>query len=257
MYSMMMNNLLLTAKEYIPLGLKTIDVLAKELISRSNVPVALHLDHSNSFELVQKCLVNGFTSVMIDGSKMPFDKNIELTKKVVEITRAAGDEIGVEAELGSIGGVEDQFIDGGSGEIINPKEAVKFVEETGIDALAPAIGTAHGIYKSEPKIRFDVAEELSNMIKIPMVLHGGSGLNEMTFQKLIQMGFSKIKVGTELKIAWYRALENSFKNGRTDPLLANGEAKEVVKEAVKAKIKIFGSAGKARELLISNIKISV
>ncbi|MFZ7104218.1 MAG: class II fructose-bisphosphate aldolase [Peptococcaceae bacterium] len=239
------------------IGLKTIAAVAKEIIAESSVPVALHLDHSNSFELVQKCLVSGFTSVMIDGSKLPFAQNIKLTKKVVEITKAVEEGIGVEAELGSIGGVEDQFLDGGSGDIIDPEEAVKFVEETGIDALAPAIGTAHGIYKSEPQIRFDVAQELNRIITIPLVLHGGSGLDERTFQKLIRLGFSKVNVGTELKIAWYKALENSFQNGRTDPLAANAEAKKAVKEAVINKIKIFGSEGKAGDFLISKHKISV
>jgi len=234
------------------IGFKPVIFAAREIVSKCSVPVALHLDHSNSFELVQKCLVNGFTSVMIDGSKMSFERNVELTKKVVEISKAVREDIAVEAELGSIGGVEDQIIDGGSGEIIIPEEAVKFVEQTGIDALAPAIGTAHGIYKSEPIIRFDVAAELSKLIKIPMVVHGGSGLDVATFQKLIQLGFSKVNVGTELKIAWYKALENSFKNGKTDPLLASAEARKAVKEVVIDKMKIFGSVSKARDFININ-----
>ena len=214
---------------------------------------ALHLDHSNSFQLVQRCLVNGFTSVMIDGSKLPFEQNLELTKKVVEISKALSEDVAVEAELGSIGGVEDNLIDGGSGDIVIPEEAGKFVEQTGIDALAPAIGTAHGIYKSEPIIRFDVAKELNKLIKIPMVVHGGSGLDVETFQKLIQLGFSKINVGTELKIAWYKALENCFQNGKTDPIYAANEARKAV-EVVMGKMKISGSVGRAKDFLnINNI----
>lgn len=233
-------------------GFKAVISEAKELVTKCKVPAVLHLDHSNSFQLVQRCLINGFTSVMIDGSKLPFEENVLLTKRVVEISKAASEEIAVEAELGSIGGVEDQFINGGNGDIVIPDEAVKFVEETGIDALAPAIGTAHGIYKSEPVIRFDVAQELNKLINIPMVVHGGSGLDVATFQRLIQLGFSKVNVGTELKIAWYKALENCFQNGKTDPIYAANEARKAVKEIVIGKIKIFGSEGKAKDFVNFN-----
>lgn len=227
------------------IGLEVITSYATRLIEGSKVPVVLHLDHGDSFELVQKCLCSGFSSVMIDGSKLPLDENIELTRRVVEIGKALSEEVGIEGELGSIGGVEDEVIKGDAGDLVKPEEAVQFVRETGVDALAPAIGTAHGIYKSKPNIRFHLAQELNKVLDVYMVLHGGTGIDAETFKLLIGSGFYKINVGTQLKHSWYTSLNNSFAKGDTDPRKANEGVVETIKEIVKEKIAFFGSAQKA------------
>lgn len=154
---------------------------AKVAAEKANVPIAMHLDHGNSFELAIKAFRAGYTSVMIDGSHSSFEENIELTKSVVDVCNCAN--IPVEAELGKVGGKEDD-LDGGDGGYTDPEEAKQFVEKTGVDSLAVAIGTAHGVYKGEPKLDIDRLSEIRQVVDIPLVLHGTSGVPDETVEKM-------------------------------------------------------------------------
>ncbi|WP_317854889.1 class II fructose-bisphosphate aldolase [Chakrabartyella piscis] len=159
----------------------------------AKVKVAVHLDHGTTMETIEQALEIGFTSVMFDGSTLPFAENIEMTKKVVKKAQCYGATM--EAELGHVGGSED----GSHNQAIlytNPEEAHIFCEETGVDALAVAIGNAHGAYTAEPKLAFDVLEEIANVVPIPLVLHGGSGITDTDFQRCISLGVHKVNIAT-------------------------------------------------------------
>src|SRR5690606_19847166 len=164
------------------------------------VPVALHLDHGSSFEIAMECIRAGFSSVMFDGSHYPFEENIRLTKEVVKAAHAMG--VSVEGELGTIGGVEDDIsVDEADAALAKPEEAIRFYEETGVDCLAIAVGTAHGMYSAEPNIRHDIIEQVSKAIPVPIVLHGGSGVPDEMISKAITAGVGKINVNTENQVA--------------------------------------------------------
>ena len=159
----------------------------------AKVDIAVHLDHGLTFETVQRALELGFTSVMLDASTLPFEENIANTKKVVELAAKYGAT--VEAELGLVGGSEDGSCDHGI-RCTDPDDAKIFAEQTGIDALAVAIGNAHGNYPSAPKLAFDVLEQIHNKVDIPLVLHGGSGITDSDFQKAISLGIKKVNIAT-------------------------------------------------------------
>jgi tagatose 1,6-diphosphate aldolase GatY/KbaY len=206
----------------------------------------IHLDHGNSFELVVKCIRAGYTSVMIDGSMLSYEQNVELTKKVVEVAYAAG--VTVEAELGSIVGVEDDmYVKEDKSAFTDPKMAADFVEKTGVDSLAIAIGTAHGMYKGEVKVDFERLKEIANLVDIPLVLHGASGVPDELVKKAIALGICKLNIATELKIPFANAIKEVFKNNpdESDPrkFLAPGE--RAIEEVVKEKIKLFGCGERA------------
>ncbi|MGV2994750.1 class IIb fructose-bisphosphate aldolase FdaB, partial [Streptococcus porcinus] len=167
------------------------------------VPVAIHLDHGSSFEKCKEAIDAGFTSVMIDASHSPFEENIEITKKVVEYAHARG--VSVEAELGTVGGQEDDVVADG---VIyaDPKECQELVEKTGIDTLAPALGSVHGPYKGEPNLGFKEMEEIGQSTGLPLVLHGGTGIPTKDIQKSISLGTAKINVNTENQIASAKAV---------------------------------------------------
>ncbi|MEL7565212.1 MAG: class II fructose-bisphosphate aldolase [Dehalobacterium sp.] len=224
------------------LGLEVVAVMGKALAGKAKVPVVLHFDHGNSFELAMKCLANGFSSVMFDGSKLPFEENMRITKQVADVCRAVGASL--EGELGAIGGVEDGM-QGSSGNLVIPEEAQIFVEKTGVDVLAPSIGTAHGIYKSEPVLDYDRLAKVRALTDCYLALHGGSGLTEEQFKKMIAIGINKVNVGTELKLGWSNTAKKMMESGIMEPSKIRNQCLADVKEIVKGKIKIFGSENRA------------
>jgi fructose-bisphosphate aldolase class II len=220
--------------------------LAEVAAKQADVPIALHLDHGSSFEMVMKCIRAGFSSVMFDGSHYPFEENIRLTKKVVEAAHAVG--VSVEGELGTIGGVEDDLdVSEEDAALAKPEEAIEFWKETKVDALAIAVGTAHGIYKGEPKIRFDIIEKVAQAVDAPIVLHGGSGVPDAAIQKSISLGVGKINVNTENQVASTKVVRELLLQNENmiDPRKYLGPAREAIKEVVKGKMRLFGSSGKA------------
>ncbi len=228
------------------MGLSNVVALAKVAAEESGLPVALHLDHGSSFEMVMKCIQAGFSSVMFDGSHYPFEENIRLTKKVVEAAHAVG--VSVEGELGTIGGVEDDLeVADEDAMIADPDEAIRFWEETQVDALAIAVGTAHGMYQGEPQIRYDVIEKVSKQVDAPIVLHGGSGVPDESIKKAISLGVGKINVNTENQVASSKVIRQllSEQPDLIDPRKYLGPAREAIKEVVKAKMRLFGSSNKA------------
>ncbi|MFJ8237180.1 ketose-bisphosphate aldolase [Ureibacillus sp. NPDC094379] len=193
----------------------TVDVegfasLVKTLAAKSSVPVALHLDHAYEKESIIRAIRAGFTSVMYDGSKFDIKENTRFTKEITEIAHMAG--VSVEAEIGSValGAFSDE--EEGAGTLTDPKEAKKFVEETGVDFLAAAIGTVHGMYKGEPDIRLDLLDEIREMVDVPLVLHGASGTPEEIIKESVARGICKINVNTEVSLAATRHLDETFKN---------------------------------------------
>ena len=193
-------------------GFKTIKDMVVDLIDYLNItiPVALHLDHGSSFEICKEAIKSGFTSVMIDASKYELDKNIEITKKVVEYAKKK--DITVEAEIGHVGGETTEVV------YADVDESITFSKKTGIDFLAPALGSVHGIYKGEPKLNFKRMEEISKLTNLPLVLHGGSGIYDEQIKKAIRCGICKINFNTELQISWSNVLREKLKTDNSyDP----------------------------------------
>lgn len=227
------------------MGLDYTVAMAKAAAERAGVPVALHLDHGSSFEVVMKCIQAGFSSVMFDGSHYPLEENIRLTKQVVEAAHAVG--VSVEGELGTIGGVEDDLsVDDEDAALAKPEEAIRFWEETKVDYMAIAVGTAHGMYKGEPKIRFDIIEKVASNIGAPIVLHGGSGVPDEAIKKAISLGVGKINVNTENQVACTETIRKILgeKPDLIDPRKYLGPAREAIKEVVKGKMRLFGSSNR-------------
>ncbi len=226
-------------------GYKTVSNLVRSLFSDLNItiPVALHLDHGSSYESCVKAIDNGFTSVMIDASKYPLEENINITKQVVMY--AKDKNVTVEAEVGAVGGEEDGVAD----ELAYAKveDAVKLVNETNIDFLAPALGSVHGLYKGEPKLDFERMAKIHDLTKLPLVLHGGSGIPDELIKKAISCGIAKININTELQIAWSKAVRSFLNQNEKvyDPrkIIKGGEV--AMKEMIKEKVMLFGSNGKA------------
>ncbi|MCJ7840554.1 class II fructose-1,6-bisphosphate aldolase [Lederbergia sp. NSJ-179] len=212
----------------------------------TTVPVAIHLDHGSSFEACAKAIHAGFTSVMIDGSHFPLEENISLTNKVVEIAHMFG--VSVEAELGRIGGQEDDLVvqDAEAAYAI-PEECDRLVRETGVDCFAPALGSVHGPYKGEPNLGFDRMEEVMNLTGIPLVLHGGTGIPTKDIQRAISLGTAKINVNTENQISSAKTVREVLAENPDmyDPRKYLGPARETIKETVIGKMREFGSTGKA------------
>lgn len=209
-----------------------------------DIPIAMHLDHGSSYQLAQECIENGYTSVMIDGSSLPYDENIELSKQVCDYALPRG--IAVEAELGKVGGKEDDTVSE-TIEYTDPQQAIEFVERTGITSLAIAVGTAHGLYTGKPHINMDRISEIRNLVDIPLVLHGASGLSDRTVREAVSRGICKINFATELRIAFSYALKayNADNVGVYDPKKYLSAAREAVKTLVKEKIRVCGSYKKA------------
>ncbi|WP_077619934.1 class II fructose-bisphosphate aldolase [Bacillus sinesaloumensis] len=227
-------------------GFKVVVAMVKAIMEESNitVPVAIHLDHGSSFENCAKAIHAGFTSVMIDASHHPFEENIEITSKVVELAHFHG--VSVEAELGTVGGQEDDVI--AEGVIYaDVNECVELVNRTGIDCLAPALGSVHGPYKGEPNLGFKEMEEIGQKTGLPLVLHGGTGIPTKDIQKSISLGTAKINVNTENQIASAKAVRETLavKTEEYDPRKYLGPARDAIRETVKGKMREFGSSGKA------------
>ncbi|NMA75502.1 MAG: class II fructose-1,6-bisphosphate aldolase, partial [Bacteroidales bacterium] len=207
-------------------GIEYIAGMAKVAAEKAKVPIALNLDHGTSFTQVVQCVRHGFSAVMIDGSQLPFEENIAITQKVVEVAHPNG--VSVEAELGKIGGVEDDIkVASHDATFTDPKEAAEFVERTEVDALAIAIGTAHGVYKGEPKLDFDRLAEISKATDVPLVLHGASGVSDEAILKAVPYGICKINIDTELRQAFARAIQEviSKNPNEIDPRKMLGPAK--------------------------------
>lgn len=220
--------------------------MAHAKAKNAKVPVALHLDHGSSFELCEQALQSGYTSVMIDGSKLSFEENINICKRVVEIAKKVNQP--VEAELGTIGGKEDSTVVLDKDALYtNPENAKEFVERTGIDSLAVAIGTAHGFYKGEPKLDFDRLEEIRKVVSIPLVLHGASGVPNESVIKAITLGICKVNFATELRVAFTEGVREILISDDKvyDPKKYNKVGREKVKQLVMNKMKVCGSEGKA------------
>lgn len=221
--------------------------LVESVAKNTKIPVAIHLDHGNSYELAEQALTAGYTSVMIDGSHELFDDNIALTQKVVEKAKEYG--VPVEAELGKVGGKEDDLVsDGGC---TAPEDAKIFVERTGIDSLAVAIGTAHGVYKKEPKLDIERLKEIRKTVSVPLILHGASGLSESAVKDCINEGICKVNFATELRIAYTDATREFLANDSKafDPKKYGKFAMDAVKEVVRNRIKVCGCDGKADNLI--------
>jgi fructose-bisphosphate aldolase, class II len=227
-------------------GFKTVVNMVKGLMEDMNitVPVAIHLDHGSSFEKCKAAIDAGFTSVMIDASHHPFEENVEITSKVVEYAHAHG--VSVEAELGIVGGQEDDVVADG---VIyaDPKECEELVKRTGIDCLAPALGSVHGPYKGEPKLGFKEMEEIRDLTGVPLVLHGGTGIPTEQIQRAISLGTSKINVNTENQMAFTKVVRELLAKDEKvyDPRKYIGPARDAIKATVIGKMREFGSSGKA------------
>ncbi|MDP4551530.1 class II fructose-1,6-bisphosphate aldolase [Alkalihalobacillus macyae] len=229
-------------------GFKTIVTLVEALMEeyKVTVPVAIHLDHGSSFDKCMQAINAGFTSVMIDGSHFPLDENIALTSKVVEAAHAVG--VSVEAELGRIGGQEDDLVvEDADAAYAIPEECERLINETGVDCFAPALGSVHGPYKGEPNLGFDRMETISKMTGVPLVLHGGTGIPTADVKKAIKFGHAKINVNTESQISSARAVRSVLeeKPDLYDPRKYMGPARDAIKETVIGKMREFGSSNKA------------
>ena len=217
----------------------------KVAAQESSVPVVIHLDHGNSFELAMQAYRTGYTSIMIDGSHEGFEDNIALTSAVVKACHPG--EVPIEAELGKVGGKEDD-LDGGEGDpYTNPQEAAEFVERTGIDSLAVAIGTAHGVYKGVPKLDFSRLSEIRKAVSIPLVLHGTSGVPDEDVAECIKRGICKVNYATDLRIAFTKGINQVLKENphTNDPKKYNAKGREEVRKYVMHKMKICQSIAKA------------
>ena len=210
----------------------------------ARVPVAIHLDHGDSFSLAAKALRAGSTSIMIDGSKLPLEENIALTRSVVEMCRPCG--VPVEAELGKVGGKEDDTESDGCG-YTDPEEAVRFVRETQVNSLAVGVGTAHGVYATTPVLNVPLIAKLRGLLPVPLVLHGASGLSDEAVRECIANGISKVNFATELRAAYTKGVQEYLAQfpGTIDPKKYGADGRKAVKELVKARMEICGCVGQA------------
>ena len=232
---------------------QVLGAIYKTLAESAPIPICLHLDHCNDVEFCKECADAGYTNIMIDASKQEFNENIRQTKAVVDYCHGLGN-VSVEGELGTVSGVEDQVrVAEDEAQLCDPEQAMAFVDQTGIDIFAPAIGTAHGVYKTKnPKLDFDRLEKIANLIngkeiRVPLVIHGGTGLKPDVAKKLIFLGGSKFNVSTNLKHTlidttydYITANRDQYNPGKIDVAV-----KEAIKEKITYWIELLGSAGKA------------
>lgn len=215
------------------------------------VPVCMHLDHATDADLIRSCVDAGFSSVMIDASQEEFEENIRRTKEIVEYAHKRG--CSVEAELGKIGGREENIdVNDRDAMMTDPERVPEFVERTGVDALAVAIGTAHGYYKSTPKIDFARLDRIAALTDCPLVLHGGTGIPEEDMRRAVRCGISKINVGTEFKARYTDAMKRAYaeKPEEKDPRYFMKAVREECRKAVYEKIEVFGGKGSAQRFAV-------
>lgn len=232
------------AKKYM-VGFHTVTEMVKAMVEelQITVPVVLHLDHGSSVASCKEAIDAGFTSVMIDASKYSVEENIQMTKEVVEYAHQKN--VTVEAEIGHVGGEEDGVAD----ELAYAKveDAVRLAKETGIDSLAPALGSVHGIYKGEPKLDFQRMMEIKEKTNLPLVLHGGSGIPDELIKKSVTCGICKLNINTDLQIVWAKAVR-SFLDGNQsvyDPRKVIKAGEQAIKDKIDEKIRLLESNGKA------------
>lgn len=218
--------------------------MANALAQKATVPIVLHLDHGNSFALAAQCVRAGYQSIMIDGSKLDFEENIRLTKRVVDLCAPCG--IPVEAELGKVGGKEEDITTNDPG-YTDPEEAVTFCKETGISSLAVAIGTAHGFYAGKPVLDVERLAQIRARVEIPLVLHGASGLTDDDVRNCIQRGICKVNFATELRNAYTEGVREALAANASlyDPKEFGKAGKARVKQLVMQRMIVCGCAGKA------------
>ena len=222
-------------------GFLVVSSMVKAMIEslKIEIPVCIHLDHGSSFESCKSAIDAGFTSVMIDGSKHELKENIEITKAVVDYAHERG--ISVEAEVGHIGGTEDNV----SSSILNAtlEDCVELYKNTGIDALAPALGSVHGFYKGEPNLDFKTMQEINNTLPIPLVLHGGTGIPEDKIKQAISCGISKININTDLQVVWSKAVRKFLNEDEKvyDPRKVIGSGELAMKNQINKIVTIFGT----------------
>ncbi len=215
---------------------------------RSSVPIAIHWDHGATYEQILEAIQFGFTSVMIDGSLKPFDENVAITRKVTDTAHALG--LSVEGELGTIG-ANDSYAEGGSAEIIytDPDDAVTFVEQTGVDSLAVAIGTFHGFFPAhlKPELKLDLLKEIKSRVQIPLVLHGGSNNPDDEIREAARIGINKINISTDIKVAYHSKMREVLGDDPKvrEPNAIQPACVEAMKVVAAQKIELFGAAGKA------------
>ncbi|HPF82633.1 MAG TPA: class II fructose-1,6-bisphosphate aldolase [Bacilli bacterium] len=226
-------------------GYQVVASLVRNLCNglKITVPVAIHLDHGSSVESCNEALKAGFTSVMIDASKYEVAENINITKQVVKLAKKY--KASVEAEMGHVGGQEDNM----SADLMYAKveDCKQMVDNVKLDAFAPALGSVHGLYKGEPNLDFDRMKQISDMTKMPLVLHGGTGIPDDKIKRAIECGTCKINVNTELQIAWRNGMVEFLNNNQKayDPRKVIGGGETSMKTAIKNKILLFGSENKA------------
>jgi tagatose 1,6-diphosphate aldolase GatY/KbaY len=223
----------------------TLAAIAKALIQKYNVPAALHLDHGDSFQMVESCMTAGYTSVMLDFSLRPFEENVAALKTVVARARPKG--ITVEGEIGCVGKVDDVTVEGAeTSTLTNPEDAARYAEMTGVDALAVSIGNAHGIYTRLPVFDFDRLEKIRRAVSVPLVLHGGSGTQPEYIQRAIKLGMAKINVASELCKAFRDTYAAEHANGKLGWLPTSlSTAKKPMAEVMAKWFVLTGAAGKA------------
>jgi fructose-1,6-bisphosphate aldolase class II len=220
-------------------GYYTVVGMVKGLIHDLNikVPVILHLDHGSSVESCIKAIDAGFSSVMIDASKLDMEENIKLTKQVVEY--AHGKDIAVEGELGRIGGSEDNVTN--NIEYTQIEDAIRYIKETNVDSFAPSIGSVHGRTSDDSILNIELLKEINSKITIPLVLHGGSGVNSVQIKEAINHGISKININTELQVAWSKAIREYLKNNNDiyDPRKIISSGKMAMVNVITDRIKLY------------------
>lgn len=228
-------------------GFNTVVGMIKGLIKDQGytIPIAIHLDHGTSVEVCKAAIDAGFTSVMIDASKHPIDENIRITKEVVDYARKQKRYVSVEAEIGHVGGEEEDIV----AEVMyaRPHECVRIVKEADLDCLAPALGSVHGPYKGEPKLGFKEMKEIHELVKVPLVLHGGSGIPDFQIKEAIARGTAKINVNTECQQEFTAIVRDVLKNDAKvyDPRKVIGPGMKGIANVVRTKCEIFGCIGKA------------
>ena len=230
------------------MGMEPLKNAVDSLMKHHNisVPVCIHLDHSRQFKQTMEAARCNFNSLMFDGSALPFEENVRITKAVVEVANALG--LGSEGEIGKIGGTEDDItVDEKDAMITTVEEALDFSERTGVDYLAVSIGTAHGVYKTTPELKFERLSEIKEAVKKPIVLHGGSGVPDDQVIEAVKRGVAKINVDTELRQGFIGGVQAHWRANEKDYILADvmNSGIAAMKEVVQHKIRLFGSNGKA------------
>lgn len=220
----------------------------KERAYKSPVPVCIHLDHCGDFGKIIWAIQSGFTSVMFDGAELSFEDNIKGTKKVVEAAHPV--HVSVEAELGTIGSLEPEDLEGGTAAIIytDPEDAAKFVKETGVDTLAIAIGTCHGLYPAgmKPELKLDILKEIEAKVDVPLVLHGGSNNPDKEIGESVTLGINKINISSDIKAAYFQKMREVLQDqGLREPNVIEPICIEAMKEVAKHKLELFQTIGKA------------